>query len=378
MNFENKDKIFHFAIMQLKSGEIDLSLKILKKIYDYYPDDYKTLYYIARTYLDKKDYKKSIKYYSNLLMVDPLNIQAKFDLSYIYLLNRKLSKGFSLYECRMNFTEYKQILPSKYPNKIKDLRNKKVFMYCEQGLGDTINFIRYIEYIEKYTNKIDIYIQKPLLSLMRCNYKNINFTDTTKLLNDKYDYVFSLLSIPYLIKLTSFNPLKKYLKINKQIKKPYSINTKYINIGLCWQGESRNKRDKFRSFDINIFLNKVYQSKIKNIEKFKFYSFQKDVRINNDKVVDLGVSFSGFHDTAIAIKSMDLIITVDTSVCHLSAALGIKTYLLLPFYPDWRWGETLEKSDLYASIKYFRQVKKDSWEEPFEWVISKLKKLKSK
>lgn len=377
MALKNRNDIFNYAIKLSESNQIDLAIEVFQKIYKYNPRDYVTLYHIARLYLEKKDYTKATGYYHYLINVNPLNIQAKFDLAYIYLINRDCRKGFYFYENRIHFDAYNRVKPHKYPTCIEEIKNKKIFIYSEQGFGDTLNFIRYIDLLEQYTTKINIYIQKPLVSLLKSNYKNFNFVCTTGFQDIKYDFVFPLLSIPFLLKLESFIPIKKYLDIKNQDKKKRK-KKRILKVGLCWQGEYKNKRDKYRSFNIDDFLKKVYSSDIKNIEKIQFYSFQKDIRVSSDNVIDLGRFFSDFYDTAIAVEKMDLMITVDTAVAHLSGAMGKKTYLLLPFSSDWRWGDTLLKSDLYKSIKYFRQVQKGSWDEPFSLVISKLKKLKLK
>jgi len=378
MNFKNKSDIFNYALLLSKSNQIDLAISIFKKIYQNYPNDYQSLYNIAKLYLEKKDYDNAIKYYRYLIISDETKVQAKFDLSHIYLLNRDLDEGLKLYECRLDFKEYCKILPNKYPKKIKKIKNKRIFIYWEQGFGDTINFIRYIRYLENLSVKIELLIQAPLLSLMKYNFKNITFMENKSYLKSEYDYVFPMLSIPYLLKLKSFNPLKKYLNVNKsdvkKLKSENDISLEYINVGLCWQGEYKNIKDKERSFKIEDFFRNLSQLDNK---KIKFYSLQKDVRIENQNITDLGKSFSDFYDTAVAIKSLDLIVTVDTAVCHLSAALGAKTFLLLPYSVDWRWGDTL-KSDLYSSIRYFKQVKKDSWQEPFESIVAKLKRFRRK
>jgi len=374
MSFDNKDEIFAQAMNFHKLNNFDMCIKILKKIHKYNTDDSKTLYYIARTYLDKKDYPSSIKYYTRLINLDNSYLQAKFDLSYILLLKRELISGFKKYESRLNFLEYSQILENNYPSYIEEIKGRKVFIYTEQGYGDSIHFIRYLKYIELHAKSIDVFVQKPLFKLFKKNFKDIRFITKLNMTNSEYDFIFPLVSIPYLLRLDHFKPLKKYISVkNKKI----ATNSSFINIGLCWQGESKNKRDRFRSFDIELFMTKVINNSISNSRKsFRYYSLQKDVRTKNKYITDLGKKFSNFYDTSLAISSMDLIITVDTAVCHLSGALGIKTYLLLPYYPDWRWEDKKKKSDLYKSIRIFRQVKHGSWEEPLELVISKLKKLK--
>ena len=373
MTFDNKDEIFTQATNFHKLNNFDMCIKILKKIHKYYPDDSKTLYYIARTYLDKKEYFKAVQYYTKLLNLNDSYLQAKFDLSYVQLLNRELISGFEQFECRLDFPEYIQVLENKYPSNIEETKEKKVFIYAEQGYGDSIHFIRYLKYIELRTKSIDVFVPKPLFKLFKNNFKNVRFITKLNMINSEYDFIFPLISIPYLLRLDNFKPLKKYISVKK---KNISTNSSFFNVGLCWQGELTNKRDRFRSFDIELFMNKIMNLKSDIRKKIRFYSLQKDIRTKNKYIADLGLKFSDFYDTSLAISSMDLIITVDTAICHLSGALGIKTYLLLPYYPDWRWEDKNNKSDLYKSIRIFRQVKQGSWEEPLEFVVSKLKKLK--
>ena len=87
---------------------------------------------------------------------------------------------------------------------------------------------------------------------------------------------------------------------------------------------------------------------------------------NYSSLIDLGSTFKDFSDTAAALKNLDLMITVDTSVAHLAGALGVKTILILPYCPDWRWFDNDEKTEWYDSIKIFKQSPDESWESVFE------------
>lgn len=379
MNFDEKNEIINHALLLSKSNQIILAIEILKKVFHHYPNDFQTLYNISKLYLEQKNYTIALQYYNYLLIANPKNVQAKFDLSYIHLINRNLIKGFEMYECRLDFNEYHCFLSNNYPKSISDISNKRILVYWEQGFGDTINFIRYIKYLIKYTNKIDILVQKPLLKLLKLNFSQLRFIEDNKYIDKKYEYVFPLLSIPFILKINSFCSIGKYLTVRKKdffnYKKKYIVHTKKFNIGLCWQGEFQNKKDKERSFNIIDFFNKIYELDIKYFEHIQFYSLQKDIRVQSNTIIDLGKTFVDFYDTSLAIKCMDLVITVDTAVCHLSAALGKKTYLLLPYQSDWRWGTNSKKSDLYKRVKYFQQSKNNSWDKPFNLLLSKLKKL---
>lgn len=106
------------------------------------------------------------------------------------------------------------------------------------------------------------------------------------------------------------------------------------------------------------------------MDKASVYSFQVNPSMDNYKnysnLIELGSSFKDFSDTAAALKNLDIMITVDTSVAHLSGALGVKTILILPYCPDWRWFDNTEKTEWYESIRIFKQCQNESWESVFE------------
>ena len=84
------------------------------------------------------------------------------------------------------------------------------------------------------------------------------------------------------------------------------------------------------------------------------------------ELIDLAKDFENFDDTAGALCNMDLLITVDTAIAHLAGALGVKTYILLPYYPDWRWFDNEKKTEWYDSVTLFRQQDPKTWEDVFK------------
>ena len=89
-------------------------------------------------------------------------------------------------------------------------------------------------------------------------------------------------------------------------------------------------------------------------------------------MINLGKDFKNFTDTAKALMAMDVLVTVDTSVAHLAGALGVKTYLLLPYATDWRWFDDTQTTPWYKSVEIFKQTDSISWEEPITNIINKL------
>ena len=94
-------------------------------------------------------------------------------------------------------------------------------------------------------------------------------------------------------------------------------------------------------------------------------------------MINLAKYFKDFENTAQALKAMDILVTVDTSVAHMAGALGVKTYLMLPYTTDWRWFEDTKTTPWYDSVEIFKQTDPINWVEPIEDIICRLKELSS-
>ena len=133
---------------------------------------------------------------------------------------------------------------------------------------------------------------------------------------------------------------------------------------------------------INRTINVKLLEPILDLENIQVYSFQvRDTLKGNekysDKMINLAKDFKNFSDTAKAMKSMDLIISVDTSVAHLAGALGVKTFLMLPYVSDWRWFNDTKTTPWYTSVEIFKQTDPISWEKPIKDIICRLNEYSS-
>ena len=139
-------------------------------------------------------------------------------------------------------------------------------------------------------------------------------------------------------------------------------------IGLVWSGNSRHSNDHNRSIPLASILSDLPA-------KFDYVSLQREVRDSDQALLDshpeirhFGAELEDFTDTAALCTLMDLVISVDTSVAHLSGALGRPTWILLPYLPDWRWLLDREDSPWYSSVKLYRQASTGHWDPVVEQV----------
>lgn len=357
--------LFQDGVNQFNDDNIYQAISTFKLVLECNPNAKDALYALARSYLEIQDFKNAKKYYRLTLAKFDDNYQSAFDLSSILLLEEKFISGFTLYENRIKLPSYIKPCTLTYPTHNLNISSKKILIYSEQGYGDTIQFCRFLSFFGKSTN-INMIIQEPLKRLLEYNFPKIKFISHENFDCSEFKYIFSILSIPYITKIKTIPKIKKYL----HAKDKNILNINKIKIGICWQGEKQNSRDKYRSINFEIFSN------ILNLvnSKIIFYSLQKDIVISHPNLINLGQNFNDFMDTANYISALDIVITVDTSIAHLSGALGIKTFLLIPYLPDWRWGKKSTTTKWYPSITIFRQSAKYDWDLPILQIKQTLSK----
>jgi Flp pilus assembly protein TadD len=332
------------------------------------------------------DLESAIKFYNQSIKIDPNFSEAFFNKSIVLLLKQNFEEGLSLYESRKKL----QKVHTRYPDNLlwdgkKSLKNKVLLIYSEQGLGDTIQFCRYIKLVADLGAKVIFEIPNNLYALL----EDLEGVDKFLIKNnenkEKYDFQCPLLSLPYLLKTNLKNIPKKnpylYAKKNRVIKWRNYLGHQDFKIGICWQGQS-GKVDIGRSFPLSLF------EKIKKIKNIRLVSLQKgegadqlkklpsDIKI--ERIDDFDSGQHAFLDTAAIMKCLNLVITSDTSVAHLAGALGVKTFLLLQHIPDWRWFLLKKDSPWYPNHIIFRQKKVGDWQSVFNEISEILENIVNK
>jgi len=348
----------------------------------YYIEAYNNLSFIFQF---KKDFNNALLYLNKALKKNPNSEITKFAIGTLNLKFKKFSEGWKGYESRKNLKDrdikIRQYDSFKCPS-FDQIKNKKILVYAEQGLGDTILFSRYIKILFELNNKITFEIFPELSKL----FKNINnYCEITTSKSDplKFDYVCSLMSLPMIFKTEYHNipiAINNMLTVEQEkiLFWKNKIKSDNLRIGISWRGNKQNLPLFDRFFELKSFYN---ISKIKNID---LISLQKDfnpkleninntVRIKNFENLDN--DNDAFLDTVAIMENLDLIITPDTSIVHLAGTLGKKTWLILKSDPDWRWFLDDNKTPWYPSVSIFRQRKINNWEDTFVEIEDKLKEL---
>lgn len=255
----------------------------------------------------------------------------------------------------------------------QDLQGKTLCLWLDLGFGDAIKFMRYIpqlaQLVSRKGGQMICSIFQDLNSLFNCNYAKYFKEITNRFYKpyEEFDYQIQISRMPELFKtkLETIPNEIPYLHISEQAflkHKNLLKNDKNFKVGLVWAGNKNHSRDHLRSISIDNYIS------FKDIENVSFYGFQfnKTEDINYAKnnglnIVDLTPYIKDFDDSGALFQQLDLLITVDTSACHLAGALGIPTWLLVDVAPHYVW--LLERSDSpwYPNTKIYRQTEYKNW-----------------
>jgi len=334
---------------------------------------------LGAAYIKLNDVEGAISIYQKGLENTSQHSELLYNLSIAQLLSGDLINGFQNYEYRLSTDELSKNYRT-YQKPIwhgqKELKNTTILIHAEQGIGDTIQFSRYIKFVEILGAKVIFEVQDPLIYLFKDFGRKLNLIPLNSPLPD-YDFHCPLLSLPYLFKTELDNIPKPDLSINKSIRqldpalRDRIFKSKNKRIGLVWSGNPNHSNDSNRSVPLNILMKFLPAG-------LDYFSIQKDVRIadlpvlEHSEIIRLDPYLSDFLDTALVCELMDIIITVDTSVAHLSASLNLPTWILLPFSPDWRWLLDRDDSPWYESVRLFRQQSISCWDEPLRKIQNEL------
>jgi tetratricopeptide (TPR) repeat protein len=348
---------------------------------------YATLYNLGVILANLGDHEGAISAYEGAMKVsdDPCNM-ALYNVSSSYLILKKWKLGWEHYNNR--FLAFENL--AKIKNRFKkiytagdDVAGKKLYVFSEQGIGDLIQFARYLPKLKELTNaEIIVESQRSVSDLIKNNFAFEVVPRDDGIWPEVPDDIESALSICNLPGMFNAGidpiPNEVYIK-NFSNKEP--LQSDKFKIGLCWAGNSSHINDYRRSCYLREFL------PLTLIDGVQFYSLQKDInaeRVWNGKrvnlldgvastdILDLSTEMKTFSDTAFYISQMDLIITVDTSVAHLAGAMGKKTWLLVDKINDWRWGTSSDTNEWYPSIKTFRQKTLGDWSGVIQEISSML------
>ena len=303
--------------------------------------------------------------------IDPNSIDARWERALTLLTFGKFEEGWHDYVS----AKAERGLPSR-PNLGQvwdgkaDLRNKSIFVYREQGLGDAIQFCRFVKHLSDTGAKVFFAPHGSLKWIMRTMagaFEVCDFDDPDL----QTDFHTPLLSLPAFFTAHAPSSQAPYLSPSDQnvLKWRARLGRQGFKIGVCWQG-SIGKADFGRSIPLAHFH---ALSSLPCVRLISLHKGDGERQLGalppQMKIETLGSDFDsgpdGFYDTAAVMTSLDLVITSDTAVAHLAGALGAPVWVALKSAPDWRWMMERTDSPWYPTMRLFRQKAPGDWEGVF-------------
>ena len=356
------------------------AFKIYKNKLLEYKNDYKIYYNIGCLLFELGKVRQANYYFEKSKNLNPNFADITWRQSLCYLTLKDFKNGFLLYEDRWKRENHPNIKFSniKTPNNISEIKDKKILIWDEQGLGDTINFSRFVIDILKFTKDVTFVVDKKLKDILSKLHTEIFVVDYQSLKEINYDFQIPTGSLPKLLNILTTDDIKFYkLSLPEtKIKKKYIDNDKF-NIGIAWCGNPNYPMDKYRSILFEKF-NKLLQ-----LKKFNFYKLSKTSKNSSPISEENSSNIFDFGDKSLfeiseIIRDLDLVISVDTLINHLAGILGTNSILLLNYNNDWRWFDDKSKNHWYPSVKIIKQTSFNSWDEVFENLIIEVEKMYKK
>lgn len=305
--------------------------------------------------------------YACALELDPTNHHLHWNLGLLQLQQGQFQQGWQNYECRLGDPTYASIKTSAAKwNGIDCLQGKTILVIGEQGLGDMIQFSRYIPKLHQLGAHVKLQVPNSLARLLG-NLDGVVDTMSIDATPPDTDFYCMLMSLPALFK-TEIDTIPfgqtAYLAPTAPRRSQWQTllsMTQHPRVGLVTRGNPRNPRDEHR----RICLDDLAQWLPPHINYFLLHdqlnTEDESVMHKHPNIQSIQQHIHDFDDTAAACLQMDLVITVDTATAHLSGALGIHTWVMIPFASDWRWLLNRHDSPWYSKMRLFRQKQPGNW-----------------
>ncbi|MHC4624753.1 MAG: tetratricopeptide repeat protein, partial [Planctomycetota bacterium] len=333
-------------------------------------------------------HEEAIEHYRRAVQTDPEYAEAHWNLSLALLLTGRLAAGWKEYEWRCNPGLGMTTYPHCYDEPQWDgssFAGNRLLVHYEQGLGDTIQFVRYLPAVKARGGTVILEVRKPLIDLLR------RFPGVDELVEAsldmkpamEFDLHVSLMDLPGLLGTTLDNvPAGVPYLYADSAKAGYwreKLSGPDFKVGIVWSGSSMYERNHVRSCRLEYFAS------LAAVEGIKLYGLQKDGPASQLEelaaqipVTNLAEHLHDFSDTAAVIENLDLIVSVDTSVPHLAGAMGKPVWVLICSTPAWQWMLDRQDSPWYPTMRLFRQKESGDWQGVFRDVVEQLKILLAK
>jgi tetratricopeptide (TPR) repeat protein len=366
------------------------ALENLEKAIACQPDYAEAHINAANTLKSLGRYTEALRSIDRALTLKPDDAMAAWSKAVLKLALGDYRAGWRLYEARFR-------LPHARPERLfaaprwtgaESLAGKTVFVHADQGLGDTLQFCRYLGLLEEKGAQVCFEVQPQLIKLLRTLDSRAAVISRGEPL-PQFDFHTPLLSLPLALH-TDADSIPRgvpYLRVDASAERAWREKLSALpgfRVGLNWHGNPEAERHSVfqaRSFPLSA------AAALAKLPGISLVSLQKGAGAEQRSQVGFGASIAQLTDpqrlgpdeiadeTAAILLGLDLVITADTALAHLAGALGVPVWVVLQSVPDWRWLTEREDSPWYPTMRLFRQRSRGDWREVFDRVAADLSTL---
>jgi len=335
---------------------------------------------VGNARLECRQLDAALRHYDIAVELRPDFAAARFSRAICLLLSGDLDRGFKDYEWRWQNPEGSVIREHRAFDRPQwfgdaDIAGSTILLHAEQGSGDTLQFVRYASQVSDCGARVLLEVNRPLIRLL-ASLSGISQVIERGHPLPPFDWHCPLMSLPLAFGTTldSIPGQTPYLCADPGLVSAWKARlgaTPGLRIGLAWSGNPLQKNDRKRSIALADWLPYLPAGP-------QYVCLQTPVRDSDlptlaarRDIVNFGEELS-FDAAAAVCMCLDLVMTVDTSIAHLSGALGVPTWILLPDVPDWRWLLDRNDSPWYPSVSLYRQMRRGDWTQVFERVHADL------
>jgi tetratricopeptide (TPR) repeat protein len=319
---------------------------------------------------DLSRFDEALLQFKKALSLDPNDAGARTNRAQTNLLLGEFEHGWREYEWRWrDGTGSHGFAQNTLWTGAQPIAGKTVFVHHEQGFGDTLQFVRFVDRLGATGAHVVLRVQDALLPLLQ-HYRGAAEVIGEAAPVPHFDYHIPIMSLPFALKLraTDLAVLAPYVHADDALTREwdnlFDDSDRQLKIGIVWSGSTTHLNDRNRSIPLE-------QLKPLLDADARFFALQQEVRESDracfaqleqrGRLHDVSARLTTFAQTAALIARLDLVISVDTAVAHLAGALGKPVWVALPFMPDWRWQLERNDSPWYAQARLFRQTTRGDW-----------------
>ncbi len=388
----------NLGLVLLLQNKFDQAIDKFKALIKSNPKNFDARRNLALAYRECNELSQAEEELNNILKIDPENVIAMQERSLVVLQKGEFKRGWEDYEWRLkNSSSYSDFLPFPIWDG-SDISNKSILLFPEQGVGDEIMFSSCVSDLAKVAKSVVLLCDARMKPIFERSFPDVTIVGQTKkynLSNNTVEFIKELPTVDVQLSMASLpryfrneidqfrSVAAEFLQADKLMVEKWSARYKVIgdelNVGISWRGGHISNTKLKRSIELEYwaeifnstnvqFINLQYGDCASDLQGVK-ESFGKTVNDweDSDPLVDM-------DDFAAKIKALDLVISIDNSTVHLAGSLGVVTWLMQPYSPDWRWLPEQTSSYWYSSIKQYRQSSAGNWKDMLNKVAADLLK----